>query len=418
MASTATTAGLGFLFWVVVARFYSPEQVGLATSLMSAISLISYLSLFGLNSTLIRFPAPGPARNAQLTQSMALVTTASGLVAAAYLVGLPLYGEELVFVRDHLPLAAVFVLICACAAVNLLTDSVFIGARVPQYNALVDGLIQGLAKLALPVPLVVLGSVGIVGSTGGGYAVAVLASLFLMYRRLGFRFDFRSRGTRLREQLRFSVASYVTSLLNLLPQLAIPLIVLHELGAAAAGYYYVAFQIASLLNAVSFSVGEALFAEGSHDPSRIGVLLRRTAAIIAGLMIPAAAVVAAGSGLILSLFGGSYATEARPLLMAFAAGGLAVALYTWANFALKLTRQMRQLVLNNVIYAVVSISLTVLWAPRGLVWVGLAWGAGNLASGVVALVAVLGRRRRSLAVIRRQERELEPGQPRTVEAQV
>lgn len=425
MASTATIAGLGFLFWIVVARFYSPEEVGLATSLISAISLISYLSLFGLNSTLIRFPAPAEARNGQLTQSIALVTTASCLVAAVYLAGLPLYGEKLLFVRDRLPLAAAFVVICACAAVNQLTDSVFIGARIPQYNALVDGVIQGLAKLALPVALVGLGSVGIVGSTGGGYAVAVLASLFLMYRKLGFRFDFRTRGTRLREQLRFSVASYVTSLLNLIPQLVIPLIVLHRLGAAAAGYYYVAFQIASLLNAVSFSVGEALFAEGSHDPSRIGVLLRRTAAIIAGLMVPAAAVVALGSGLILKLFGGSYATEARPLLMVFAAGALAVALSSWSNFALKLTRQMRQLVVNNLVFATVSISLAFLWAERGLVWIGWAWAAGNLASGLVALTALLGHRRRSLASLRRSEREPEsepelgpdPGHTRTVESQ-
>lgn len=414
MASTATTAGLGFLFWIVVARFYSPEQVGLATSLISAISLISYLGLFGLNSTLIRFPAPGEARNGQLTQSIALVTTVSCLVAALYLLGLPLYGEKLVFVRHSLPLAAAFVLLCACAAVNQLTDSVFLGARMPQYNALIDGLLQGLAKLALPVALVGMGSVGIVGSMGGGYAVAVLASLFLMHRKLGFRFDFLARGTRLREQLRFSVASYLTSLLNLLPQLAIPLIVLHQLGAAAAGYYYVAFQIASMLNAVSFAVGESLFAEGSHDPSRMGVLLRKTAAIIAGLMIPAAGTVVAGSGLILRLFGGSYGTEARPLLMVFALGALAVALSSWSNFALKLTRQMRQLVVNNLVYAAVSISLAAAWAHRGLVWIGFAWGLGNLASGLVALVALLGHRHRALAALRRQNRE---HQAHPVEAQ-
>lgn len=134
-------------------------------------------------------------------------------------------------------------------------------------------------------------------------------------------------------------------------------------------------------------------------------------------MIPASAVVALGSGLILKLFGGSYAAEAKPLLIAFAAGGLAVALTTWANFALKLTGQMRQLVVNNVVYVTVSVSLTLLWASRGLVWVGVAWGAGNLASGVVALVAVLGHRRRSLAAVRAQKHQLELDPPRTVEAQ-
>ncbi|WP_371497935.1 lipopolysaccharide biosynthesis protein [Kitasatospora sp. NBC_00374] len=403
LASTVTTAALGFLFWVVVARFYSPQQVGMATSLITATTLIAYLSLFGLNSTLIRFPAPETARNGQLSQSIALVAGVSCLVATGYLLGLPLYGEKLLFVRDHIAAAAGFVLFCVCAAVNQLTDSVFISARAPQYNVLVDGLLQGLVKLALPVALVGFGSVGIIGATGGGYAAAAFASLLLMRRKLGFRFDFLARGTRLREQLSFSVASYISSLLNLAPLMVTPLIVLQQLGAAAAGYYYVAFQIAGLLNAVSFSVGEAVFAEASLDPSRFSVLLRRSAAIMTAVQVPAALIVAAGAGLLLRLFGGSYAAEARPLLTVLALGALAVALNTWASFALKLTRRMGPLVFSNVVYAVVTIGLAMLWSHRGLVWLGWAWGAGNLASGLVAMAGLPGwRRGRARAAEREQ----------------
>jgi O-antigen/teichoic acid export membrane protein len=392
LASSVTTAGLGFLFWVVVARFYSPEQVGVATSLISATSLLSYLSLFGLNSTLVRFPAPDFARNGQFTQSIVLVAGTACAAGVIYLAGLPLYGQKLVHIRDHLWLAAAFVLFCACAAVNQLTDSVFIGARMPQYNVLVDGLLQGLTKLALPVALVGFGAVGIVGSTGGGYAVAVLASLVLMRRRLGFRFDFRTRGTRLREQLSFSVASYVSSLLNLLPLMVVPLIVLQQLGEAAAGYYYVAFQIASLLHAVSAAVGEALFAEVSSDESRFAELLRRSALITAAVQVPAVAVVAVGSGLLLRIFGGEYAARAQGLLVVLALGALAVALNTWASFSLKLARKLKHLILSNVVYAVVTIGLAAAWAPRGLVWLGWAWGVGNLASGVYAAVALFAAR--------------------------
>ncbi|MQY12764.1 hypothetical protein SRB5_29030 [Streptomyces sp. RB5] len=398
LAATATSAALGFVFWIVVARYYDPETVGLATSLISATGLISYLSLFGLNSTLIRFPAGEDARNGQLTLATALVAVAAVVLGCLYLLGMPWYAQKLLFVRDDWPRAAAFVVFCACAAGNLLTKSVFVGARMPQVNVLVDGMLQGAAKLALPVALVGLGAYGILGATGGGYAVAWAAAVAVMYRRLGFRFDFRTRGTRLREHLAFSAASYTSSLLNLLPQLVVPLIVLHQLGAAAAGYYYVAFQIAMLLNAVSFSVGEALFAEGSYDPHRFPQLLRRSAGIIAAVQIPAAAVVAAGGGLLLRMFGGSYAEQARPLLTAFCVGALAVALTTWANFALKLTGQLRQLVFNNSVFSTVTIGLTAGYASRGLVWAGWAWTAGNLASGLVALTALLLHRRRGAAM--------------------
>ncbi|MEW1907756.1 lipopolysaccharide biosynthesis protein [Kitasatospora sp. NPDC085895] len=394
LASSVSTAGLGFLFWVVVARFYTPEQVGLATSLISAISLLAYLSMFGLNSTLVRFPAPEPARNAQITQAIALVAAVCGIAALIYLAGLPLYGPKLLFVRSDPVQAAAFVLFCVCAAVNALTDSVFVSARLPQLNVLVDGIVQGLTKLALPAALVALGPGGIVSSTGGGYLVAVLASMLLMHRRIGFRFDFRTRGTRLREQLGFSLASHTSSLLNLLPLMVVPLIVLERLGTAAAGYYYVAFQIASLLHAVSGAVGDALFAEVSSDESRFGELLRRSARIIAAVQVPAVLAVAAASPLLLQIFGPSYAERGRGLLVALAVGALAVALNTWAGFGLKAARRMGHLIFGNVLFAAATIGLTALWAPRGLVWVGLAWGTGSLLAGLYGTAALLASRPR------------------------
>ncbi|MFC7218043.1 lipopolysaccharide biosynthesis protein [Streptomyces polyrhachis] len=392
LASTVVTAGLSFLFWVVVARYYSPEQVGLATSLISATTLLAFLSLAGLNSTLIRFPAPEPSRDAQITQSMLLVAVLACAAAGVYLLGLPLYGQKLLFIREDPAWIAAFVLFCACAAVNLLMKSVFIAARTPQFNVLSDGLLQGAAKLALPAALTGLGTAGILGSAGGGFVVAVVSMLLLMRAKLGFRLDFLGRGTRLREQLRFSVASHVSSVVNLAPVMALPLIVLHYLGAAQAGYYFIAFQIASLLNAVSAAVGEAIFAEVSADPSRFGEMMRRSAKIIAVVQVPAVTAVALGGGLLLKVFGGSYADSARDLLCVLALSALAVALNTWACFALKLLRRMKRLILSNLVLAAVSVGLAVLWTPRGLLWVGLAWGAGNLAAGCLASLSLLGSR--------------------------
>jgi O-antigen/teichoic acid export membrane protein len=354
--------------------------------------LIACFSLFGLNSTLIRFPAAPGDRNAQITQSIGLVVVAACVIASAYLVGLPWYGKKLLFIRSDAAQSVAFVGFCAFAALNLLTDAVFVGERTPQYNVITDGIVQGLTKLALPVLLLGLGSYGIFGSVGGGYVAAMLASLFLMRRRRGFRFDIRTRRTLLLDQIGFSTASYVSSILNLAPLMAIPLIVLQRLGAEAAGYYYIAFQIANLLYSVSNAVGEAVFAEVSYDVSRFGELLRRSAALLAAAQTPAAVVVAAASGLLLRLFGGAYATRAQPLLIVLAVGSLAVGLNTWASFALKLARRMTHLILSNVVYAAVTIGLAAAWAPRGLVWVGWAWSLGNLASGVYAAVALVGRR--------------------------
>ncbi|MET7694871.1 oligosaccharide flippase family protein [Streptomyces sp. NPDC005483] len=395
LVSTVVTAGLSFVFWVVVARFYTPAQVGLATSLISATSLLATFSLLGLNNTLVRFPAEREARNAQISQAMVLVTVVGCLAGAIYLIGLPLYGAKLTFIRDNWLTAAAFAGFCGCAAASMLVKSVFTAARIPEYNVLIDGLTQGASKVAVPAVLTGLGVFGIVASAGVGYAVTVVVAVLVLRRRLGFRVDLRTRGTRLREKFRFSMASHVSNLINLAPVLATPLIVLHHLGAAQTGYYFVAFQIAAMLNAVSTAVGEAVFAEVSHEQARFRELMLRSARIIAAVQVPAAAAVVLGGGLLLRVFGGGYTENARPLLTVLAVAALPVALNTWACFALKLAQHMRELIAANTIMAVLSIGLGSYVADRGLVWIGYSWAVGNAVAGVFATASLVRRSRGS-----------------------
>ena len=54
MFSSLTSAGSGF-FWVIAARFYSTANIGLASAIISAMGLISMLSLLGFDISLVRF---------------------------------------------------------------------------------------------------------------------------------------------------------------------------------------------------------------------------------------------------------------------------------------------------------------------------------------------------------------------------
>ena len=60
MLNSAMYALTGFFFWIVAARLYPPEVVGLASSVIAAIGLLSLLSTLGLDYGLLRFlPAAG-----------------------------------------------------------------------------------------------------------------------------------------------------------------------------------------------------------------------------------------------------------------------------------------------------------------------------------------------------------------------
>lgn len=47
MANRITGAGAGFIFWLIVARCYTPHEVGLANAMISAMNLLVLFSALG-----------------------------------------------------------------------------------------------------------------------------------------------------------------------------------------------------------------------------------------------------------------------------------------------------------------------------------------------------------------------------------
>ena len=118
-------------------------------------------------------------------------------------------------------------------------------------------------------------------------------------------------------------------------------------------------------------------------------LLKRSVLLLVMLEVPAVIVLCVGARLILSVFGEEYSEHGHLLLQIFAIGAVAVALKNLASSVLKLMGLMKSFVASNVVYAVVTIGLAQLWAPRGLEWLGWAWLIGNAASGMYAVVAII-----------------------------
>lgn len=398
MASTAAMGGFGFLFWLVVARLYTSSQIGVATTLISATILISYLGQFGFDATFVRFLPTSRDRNAEVNTGLTLVASGAVVLALGYILVAPSFVPALRFVRDSPVYAGGFVLFTALASLNLVTDAVFIAYRAAKYNFIVDGLIQGLTKLALPALVVAMGSYGIFTASTGAAAAAVAFSIFFMMRRFDYRPELRVSREVIRQVYTFSGLNYVASLLNVVPVLVLPAIVINGLGASAAGYYYVAFQMANLLYAVSFAISASLFSEGSYEDDNLDALARRSAKYLALLAIPTVALLSLGGHWLLAIFGREYSLHAGPPLAVFGLAVPAVSLNMWSHVMLRLTRHLAGLVWSNVALVVVVCGLALLWVHRGLTWVALAWLLGNLAAGVTAVLMWVARPRPASAV--------------------
>lgn len=380
---------LGFGSTLIVTRLFTPEQVGSGTTLISAATLIGYLSLVGLNMSVVRFYSDAENRPAYITQSLFIVGGLGALMAGMYVLLVPLYAPALSFVRSNLLYALGFVIVCALVGINLMTDAVFVAARKAEYNLFIDGLLQGVIKLVLPVALIGLGAYGVFAATGGGYLVAVAVSVLCMWRALGFRFDFRRRVAITRAHVSYSFASYISNALAVVPTMVLPLMALRGLGSAETAYLTVALQIAFALYGVSFAIGEALFAEGSFDESRLPSLLKRSGRLLVMVQVPALILVAVAGPFALGFFGEGYRQHGGNVLVILAIAAIPVALHTWADFALRLLGLMKSLVASGVVCAAVTVVFAHLWGDRGLEWFGWAILIGTLVSGLYGLAVIV-----------------------------
>jgi O-antigen/teichoic acid export membrane protein len=394
LAATATQGVLGMAFWLLCARLFPATQVGEATALISASTLLAYSSLLGFNSSLIRYLPKAESPEGWMNNGLVLCTSVSLVFGAGYVLVLPSIAGRLAFVR-HSPIEAIgFVGFVAMTALVLLTDAVFIARRQAKYNLLVDGVIQGGTKLVLPLVLVSAGAFGIFAATGFASALDVVVSLLLIIWVFGYRPRLRMNFAVIKQATGFSLANYGANLLNLVPTLVLPIAVIDELGTKPAAYYYIAFSVANLLNAIAYSTCQALFAEGSYDDTDRRALVRRSARLLAGASVPAGALVALLAPVTLPVFGAQYGQHATSTLVVLALGLVGVSACTWSITLLRVTKQLRALILASVAYAVVMCGLAVWWTRWGLVYVGLAWDIGNLVTAVIAGVALWTKRDR------------------------
>jgi O-antigen/teichoic acid export membrane protein len=396
--SSGLQAGLGLAFWVLATRLFSAPEVGRATSLISAATLIGFVALLGLNSTLIRYLPTSSHRDTMITTGLLLVAGCGALLALGYAVVIPFVAPRLAFV-EHRPVFLVgFIVLSAAAAVNLVTDAVFIASRRAGINAFVDGGIGGVAKVLLVVVFAGTGAYGLFCASAGGFAASAVASIVLMWTQLHWRPRLKGAAAAMRPLLRTSGAYYLGNVFNLVPVLVVPLIVLDRLGPSEAAYYFVAFQVANLLYAGAYAVEQNFLAEGAHGEEPLPGLMRRAGKVLALLSLPAAAVVAVSAHRLLDLFGGGYASHGALTLTLMAVAAIPVAAENWLVTVLRLTGQLRAITVTNGIYALSICGLAWLLAPLGLGAIGVAWLLGSSIGVVATSVPVgLGMRRGALA---------------------
>lgn len=397
MVAQVIAALLGFAFWVMVARSYSPVDVGLASALIAAMGLLVLFSRLGMGWGLIRF-LPHSGKNASSIINTVFVTgiLTSTAVTFIFVAGLSFWSPALLFMRHDPVYLTAFVLFTIVSTLSILVDHAFIASRRAGFT-LSRGLIFNLLKLPLPIMLAVFfHSFGIFASWGISLCVALLLSFLLFLPRVqpGYRPRFTlSRGV-VNEMVHFSFANYIGTLFWAAPGMLLPLIVVNLLGAESNAYFYIASALGGGLTMVPGAISMSLFAEGSYEEERLGLNIRRSLKMTYLILVPAVILILAIAGKLLLLFGSSYAENATTLLRIIAITALPLSVNIVYLAIKRVEKNLKMIVGLSAFIAVITLGLTYLLLPRmGINGAGLALlGSHSIIALVIIASWLKGRR--------------------------
>jgi O-antigen/teichoic acid export membrane protein len=419
ITANVLNALFGFVFWIVVARFYTTEEVGLGSALVAAMQLLASLSSLGLGYGLIRF-LPKTGQPERMINTM-LVTSALAAVLAAgiFLAGLGVWSPKLAFVRDNPLFQILFIIFAVMFTVNGPLDSVFIASRRAHY-VIIKNLIFGATKIVLVMLLAAaLAAFGILSSWGLAIGLAVMIGLiFLVPRALtpnpayplekgeGARDESisvsspsinsrqaleKGRGTRryrfrpvldagiLKKTASFTMGNYIYALLWGAPVQVLSLMIVNQLGASSNAHFYVALNIAGMLFTVPTMVAMSLFAEGANDEQALKHHISQSLKMSFIILVPAILAAILLADYLLRLFGQSYAGEAAGLLRILAVSALPLAVNIIYLGTKQVEMKVRTMILIAGLTALITLGLGYFLIPGlGINGAGWAWLASHL----------------------------------------
>ena len=256
MLTSISSSGFGFLFWVIAARLYSQEDVGISTALIASINLIVLLSRFGFDQYIIRF-FPEKDKSKIFSNSIIITTIFSVIIGLIFILGIEIWSPELIFIKNHIFLYLLFLIVSSL--ISLLGIS-FVALRKSMFY-FIQSLIIG-SRVILLFPLLFLGSLGIFSSFGISSTIALIFSFIVVFI-FGIRLK-RIDKKYLKESFNFSAGNYISGLLVVAPNMILPILVLNVLGPEKSANYYIVFAIVNILFMISYAFSTSLFVEGSH----------------------------------------------------------------------------------------------------------------------------------------------------------
>ncbi|WP_232374701.1 alpha/beta fold hydrolase [Mycolicibacterium mengxianglii] len=386
MTSSVATGALGFLFWTVAARGYSPAEVGRASALISSASLIAILANFSLGSLYERFLPVAGSQSKRLVRNGTLFVIAAALAFGAAFV---LLGpDEQLF--GSLTESLLFPVAVAVLAVFAIQDQVLVGiGRATTLAA--KNITQSTVKLIAIAAFIPLAT-GTAIVWAWVLPAAVIAGWVLLrviQPATGGR-DGEPALPPNRDLFHFFLSSYAINAVGVVVPLLLPLIIVAQLGTETNAYFSMSWLVINTVAVLIHATGAPFIAAASAPGADIKACIGRFTLMCGGAGAASCVGLFLAAPYVLHIMGPAYAEQGTNLIRIFALSLPSLAIYTIYASLARLRRRLRLAVTVQVMIGVIVVVGIVLTTPRwGIDAVGYTYLAAELLGTLIIAVPLV-----------------------------
>lgn len=370
LLSSAVLMGLGFIFWTIVARLFTSEQIGAANTVYSLITTVSGLSLLGITSGLIRFLPTSrfPLEKINTSITFAIISTVIGGIITLLLI--PVLPPNFNFLSDPY-FKNTFLIFCLIISLNSILESILLVYRKTK-NILIKNTLFGLVKLLLPLILVFYGAFGIVFAIILGVATSLTYSFFILFVNKKIKFNLSLHTKSLKIMGSYSLGTYIASLSANLHSYFLPLFITGTQNVKSTAYFTIASTIASIIFIIPQVVSQSLLVEGAHQEKQIFAFAKKSLLLVMTVMVPVILGLILFGQYFLAIFGKEYSDEGINFLRIYSLSGLFVGANYIFGTILYIQKRLNLVMFLSLINSILIIVLSILFNNLGLIGIGLA----------------------------------------------
>jgi O-antigen/teichoic acid export membrane protein len=391
MISTGATSVLGLLYWIIAARYYPPDAVGLNAAVVSMLTFLAGVAQMPSMNAMLRYiPVAGSTTRRLVTWAYLFSMALAAGIGIIFLLSVSFWSPALNFLQQDPWLAVWFLLGVVSWCIFALQDNVLTGLRKAIYVP-VENIPYAVGKIVLLILFATtITRYGILASWTFPLIVILIPVNYIIFRKLIPRHMQATKDQKfpftLSQIVYYVGGNYVGALFLLAATRLLPVLVTNMAGASANAYFYLPWTIATSLKLIIANMTTSFTVEVVADNSKLRAYSYRFLVHTTGVLVLPVLLLLVSAPYVLTFSGKAYAAEGTQLLRLLALAALPNILTSLYLGIARVKQRVSGIIALQVALCVLTLGLSSLFLQRyGITGVGIA----ILVSEVIVALGVL-----------------------------